>query len=70
MLNVHNNLEEAGYRGKIILQVHDEIVVLAHRRQAEEIKTVVVESMIESAQKFLKKVPVKADAYINDYWKK
>lgn len=70
MLNVHNNLEEGGYRAKIIIQVHDEIVVLAHKRQAEQVKQVVVDSMNESAEELLKKVPVKADAYINEYWKK
>jgi DNA polymerase I-like protein with 3'-5' exonuclease and polymerase domains len=70
MLNVYNNLEEGGYRAKIIIQVHDEIVVLAHKRQAEQVKQVVLDSMVESAEKFLKKVPVKADAYINPFWKK
>lgn len=70
MLNVHNNLEEGGYRGKIIIQVHDEIVVLAHKRQAEEIKKVVVDSMVESAGLLLKKVPIKADAYTHPFWKK
>jgi DNA polymerase-1 len=70
MLNVHENLADGGYNAKIILQVHDEIVVLAHKRQAEAVKEVIVSSMIESAEKVLKKVPVKADAYINDYWKK
>jgi DNA polymerase-1 len=70
MLNVHNNLEEGGYRAKIIVQVHDEIVVLAHKRQAEQVKEVVLASMIESAEKILKKVPVKADAYIHPFWKK
>ena len=70
MLNVHNNLEEGGYRAKIIIQVHDEIVVLAHKRQAEQVKEVVLSSMIESAEKILKKVPVRADAYINSFWRK
>lgn len=70
MLNVHRNLEEGGYRAKIIIQVHDEIVVLAHRRQSEAVKEVVLSSMIESAQLLLKKVPVKADAYISEVWKK
>lgn len=70
MLNVHNNLEEGGYRAKIIIQVHDEIVVLAHKRQAEQVKEVVLASMIESAEKILKRVPVKADAYIHPFWRK
>lgn len=70
MLNVYNNLKDGGYRAKIIIQVHDEIVVLAHQRQKEEVKSVILDSMLESAQQVLKRVPVKADAYISDYWKK
>jgi DNA polymerase-1 len=70
MLNVHNNLEEGGFNAKIILQVHDEIVVLAHKRQAEQVKEVVISSMLESAELLLKKVPVKADGFISDVWKK
>ena len=70
MLNVHNNLEEGGFNAKIILQVHDEIVVLAHKRQAEQVKQVIVDSMNESASLVLKIVPVKVDGYVSEIWKK
>jgi DNA polymerase-1 len=70
MLNMHRELKEGGYQGQIIIQVHDEIVVLAHKRQAEAVKDVVVQSMKDAAASVLKKVPVKADAYISDIWKK
>jgi DNA polymerase I len=70
MLNVHSNLEEGGFNAKIILQVHDEIVVLAHKRQAEQVREVVVSSMLESAELLMKKVPVKADGFISEIWKK
>jgi DNA polymerase-1 len=70
MLNVQEELQEGGYQANIIIQVHDEIVVLAHKRQAESVKNVVVEAMKNAATMFLKKVPVKADAYISDVWVK
>ena len=70
MVNLHNDLEDYSYRAKIIIQVHDEIVVLAHKRHAEAVKEVVVESMLKSASSVLKKVPVKVDAYVSDIWKK
>lgn len=70
MIDLHEELLDAGYRAKIIIQVHDEIVLLAHKRQAEAVKEVVVESMKKSAEKLLKKVPVKADAYIAEAWQK
>jgi DNA polymerase I len=70
MLNVQEELQEGGYQANIIIQVHDEIVVLAHKRQAEAVKNVVVNAMKNAASTFLKKVPVKADAYISEIWKK
>lgn len=70
MINLYNDLENYSYRAKIIIQVHDEIVVLAHKRHAASVKEVVVESMLRSASEVLKKVPVKVDAYVSDIWKK
>lgn len=70
MLNVQEELEAGGYQASIILQVHDEIVVLAHKRQAEYVKNVVVKAMQDAAGSVLKKVPVKTDAYISDVWQK
>lgn len=70
MLSLHETLQEYGYRGKLILTVHDEIVVLAHNTQAEAIKDVVVECMIRSGQELIKSVPIKVDAFISEIWKK
>lgn len=70
MLNLHQDLRDYGYMADLVIQVHDEIVVLAHKRQAETVKLLVEESMMKSAQILLKNVPVKVDAYISDIWKK
>lgn len=70
MLNLYHDLRTYNYRGDIILQVHDEIGVLAHKSQSEAIKLIVVESMETSARELLKVVPVKVDAYVDDVWKK
>lgn len=70
MLNLYHDLSTYGYKGEIILQVHDEIGVLAHNSQAEDIKLLVVESMENSAKELLKTVPVKVDAFVSDVWKK
>jgi DNA polymerase-1 len=70
MLNLYHDIKTYGFKADIILQVHDEIAVLAHKGQAEDVKNLVESSMIESAQTLLKKVPVKVDCYINDVWKK
>jgi len=70
MVNLHNDLLTYGFRADMIIQVHDEIVVLAHKRQAEAVKEVVADSMLKSAQGVLQVVPVKVDAYVSDVWKK
>jgi DNA polymerase-1 len=70
MLNVQEELQEGGYQANIIIQVHDEIVLLAHKRQATYVKDIVVKAMQDAAASVLKKVPVKTDAYIADVWQK
>lgn len=70
MLNLYDDLKQYNYQGDIILQVHDEIVVLAHKRHAEAIKELMEESMIASGTEVLKKIPVEVEAHITDVWKK
>lgn len=70
MVNLYHDLSKYNYRAKIIIQVHDEIVVLAHKNEATTIKELTVESMTDSAQEILQEVPVKVDALIGDQWSK
>jgi DNA polymerase-1 len=70
MIDLYKELKDTNFKAELILQVHDEIVVLAHNSQAEAVKEVIVDSMIRSAKKVLKTVPVVADAFISDIWKK
>jgi len=70
MINLHEDLKNYFGGAKIILQVHDEIVVLAHKSQAEAVKNVVVDTMVKSAQELIKAVPVSVGAYVSDCWKK
>lgn len=70
MVNLQGDLQQYKFRAKIIIQVHDEIVLLAHKNHAEAVKTVLQESMLRSAQEVLKSVPVKVDTYVADFWSK
>jgi DNA polymerase-1 len=70
MLNLYHDLRNYHYDANIILQVHDEIGVLAHKSEAEAVKNLVEESMVQSAQVLMKNVPVKVDAYVGDIWRK
>lgn len=70
MQYVYDDLKESGLNAQIIIQVHDEIVLLAKPRQAEAVRDLVVDAMTRAGQRILKKVPVVAEAYISDVWKK
>jgi DNA polymerase I-like protein with 3'-5' exonuclease and polymerase domains len=70
MIDLHHDLYDAGFKANIIIQVHDEVVVLARKDQAEAVKIVVQDSMNRSATKIIKNVPIKTDAYIAEGWKK
>lgn len=70
MLNVYHDLNKYNYHAKMIIQVHDEIVVLAQENQATAIKDIIVDAMMESAQEVLEEVPVKVDSNISTMWSK
>jgi DNA polymerase-1 len=70
MIDIYNELEDAGYRADMIIQVHDEVVVLARKDQAEAVKLVVEDSMRKAAEQVITKVPVKVDSYVDSAWKK
>lgn len=70
MVNLYRDLQDYYPGAKIILQVHDEVAVLAHNREAESVKIVIEESMTNAAREVLKKVPVNVEAVISDIWKK
>ncbi len=70
MIDLHEQFRDYGYKANIILQVHDEIVVLAHKSQAEAITPMIVESMESAGQRLLPTIPVEVDAYVSTYWKK
>lgn len=68
MVGLYDQLRLYNYRAEIIIPLHDEIVILAHKRHAEAVKLVLEECMMEAAQEILKTVPVKVEAYISDKW--
>ncbi len=45
MIDVHNTLHEKEYRSKMILQVHDELVLDAHRSELEGLQPMIREKM-------------------------
>ena len=65
MINVYNALKEADIDARLILQVHDELIIEAHKSCAEEAKEILKKEM-ENATNLL--VPLTADAAIGQNW--
>ena len=65
MLRVDRALEEAGLEARLVLQVHDELIVECPEAEAEAVKALVTREM-ESAAKLA--VPLTAEAKIGHSW--
>ncbi|MEW5986738.1 MAG: DNA polymerase I [Chloroflexota bacterium] len=64
MIRLHDQLT-AGYRGRLILQVHDELVLEVPEEEAAELKPLVVETMSNA---FHLDVPLKVEAHTGRNW--
>lgn len=65
MIKVHNELKERKLKSKLILQVHDELLVETHKSEVEEVKEIVKKNM-EAAMNL--KVPLTADVSTGNNW--
>ena len=65
MVNVHAHLAKEGLNAKLILQVHDELIVECPEAEAERVKTILSEEMENAASL---SVPLVVDAHIGHSW--
>ncbi len=65
MIKVSERLKKSGLSAKLILQVHDELIVEASKKDADEVARILAEEM-ESAVAL--SVPLTAEAAIGDTW--
>lgn len=65
MNRVREALLEGGYRGRLVLQVHDELIVECPQEEAEAVATLLTREMESVAQLG---APLKADAKIGESW--
>ena len=65
MVKVYNRLKVSGLDAKLILQVHDELIVEAPLSEAEKVKEI-LEYEMENAVNLT--VPMKAEANIGENW--
>lgn len=67
MIKVSNAIKKEGFKSKMILQVHDELIFDALRSEADALKACILENM-ESALPLPNQVPVIAEAGMGENW--
>lgn len=65
MINIHKKLEEEGFKSKMLLQVHDELVFDAYKPELEKLQTLVKHEM-ENA--YTLTVPLDVDLGVGKNW--
>ena len=65
MINLDKAMEENNIKSKIILQVHDELVLEVRKDELEAVKKLVKDAM-EMGQPF--SVPLKLDIQVGESW--
>lgn len=69
LINIDRYFEKTGY-GRLVLQVHDEVVCEVREEYANLAKTEIEKIMAQSLEWFLEKIPGKATAHIDKSWHK
>jgi DNA polymerase-1 len=65
-----DRLEKGNYDARLLLTVHDEIIVEVRDDQVEEVSKVVEGSLIEGFGKYFKKIPMETEALVGPCWLK
>lgn len=65
MIRVDNRLRNEGYKARLILQVHDELLIEAPEEESEQVKKIVEEEMANAAHL---KVKLEVDLHIGSDW--
>ncbi len=65
MIKVWYALKEAGLRSKLILQVHDELLIETYEDEVEQVKTILEENMKQAASL---KVNLEVDLHVGKNW--
>ena len=64
MINIYNKLEEGGFKTKMLLQVHDELVFDVYKPELDAMKTLIKEEM-ENAYSLSVPLDVEMDMGVN-----
>ena len=65
MLKVNKELKEKGLKSRLILQVHDELLIETHKTELEQVKNILVDCMMKAADL---QVPLVVDVHSGLSW--
>jgi len=65
MIKVNKELKERGLKSRLILQVHDELLIETHKTELEEVKDILVKCMMNAVSL---SVPLVVDVHSGDNW--
>ena len=65
MLGVNRRLKEQSMKSRLVLQVHDELLIEAYQPEIEEVKKILKEEMEQAADL---KVPLEIDMHTGANW--
>lgn len=70
LIYTHEAIEKEGLDAKVLMVIHDEIIMEARKEQAERAARILEDCMVRGFTAFFKKIPAKVDASISNYWTK
>ena len=65
MIKVYEELKKDNYKSKLILQVHDELIIKTYRDEEEKVKELLIRNMEEAMQM---KVNLESDLNEGETW--
>lgn len=70
LCSLHKRLKKEYPKVRIILQVHDELILECPEEEAEQVKSILEEEMNSAGKRWVHKIPVSVDSYISNTWEK
>jgi len=70
MIIVVDRLEKSGLDAKLLLTVHDEVIIESHDSCVEEVRSIVAQSLVDGFGRYFSKIPMETDALIGPCWLK
>jgi len=70
MIYLVDRLEQKGYEAKLLLTVHDEVIVESKDDQKYEVRKVVEQALIDGFGRYFSLIPMETEGLIGDCWLK